>query len=65
MRDGVPVTKLKHVDWMWAVKDWMMGGAMCPRCRIEEYYEPDSAGWLQCRPEGFAKVTMFWNVEKC
>lgn len=61
--EEVEVSKLKRVDWVWAVKDWMQGGRVCPPCRIGEYFqeEREGEGWLQCRSEGFAKVTMFWN----
>ena len=61
--NGVEIRKLKNVDWIWAVKDWMMGGTRCPPCRIAEYYDGSVGGWLQCRPEGWARVTMFLNVE--
>lgn len=62
--EGVELAKLKNVDWIWAVKDWMGGGQLCPPCRISEHYDGTASGWLQCRPEGFAKVTMFHNVER-
>jgi hypothetical protein len=62
--NGVEIRKLKNVDWLWAVKDWMMEGAMCPPCRIAEYYDGSVGGWLQCRSEGWASVTMFLNVAR-
>jgi len=61
MKDGTEITKLKRVDWLWAVKDWLGEGRMCPPCRISEHYE-GLGGWLQSRAEGFALTTMFHNV---
>jgi hypothetical protein len=64
----VEIRGLKRVDWTWAVKDWMDGGRLCPRCRIGEYWpgekDGEREGWLQCRSEGWARFTMFWNEER-
>jgi len=54
---GRKISSLKKVDWVWAVKDWLDGGHICPSCRIPEGYD-DSTGWLQCCLDGFGQVMM-------
>jgi len=61
--EGRNITTLKKVDWLWAVKEWIRGGKICPSCQIPEDWE-DNEGWLQClgegvvRPKGGVRVVM-------
>jgi len=55
--DGIVISKLKMVDWVWAVKEWVQGGKVCPTCQIPDKVER-SKSWVQCWPEGFARVVM-------
>ncbi|KAK5949183.1 hypothetical protein OHC33_009724 [Knufia fluminis] len=52
-RNGKPITKLRHVDWMWAVGQWTRGGKLCPTCQIRDVEE--GKDWLQAWPEGGAR----------
>jgi hypothetical protein len=38
-KDGVEITKLNIMGWLWVIKDEMGGGRCCPFSRISERYD--------------------------
>ena len=51
-KNGKPIVKLQHVDWVWAVGRWTRGAKSCPTCQIGDLEEGEE--WLQAWPEGVA-----------
>lgn len=60
LRDATELRKLKNVDLLWAVNQWMNSGRICPTCQIETAHDcredaMDEQVYVQCWAEGLVQ----------